>query len=84
MIESMLSRLSSIPADKVSHFAVGVLLYGALLPFIGYRYALASVVIVGFLKEVYDTINKDKHTPDVWDALATSFGGAVAFFCTIN
>jgi hypothetical protein len=78
----MLSRLSSLPADKVLHFAAGVVLFAVALPFIGATYALAFAVIAGFAKELYDALHKDKHTPDIWDALATAAGGVLGFFCT--
>lgn len=80
MIESILTRLNSIPADKVMHFATGAVLCAALLPWFGPAYALALTMIVGFLKELYDAFHKDTHTPDVWDALATSAGGCLIFF----
>ena len=78
----MLSKLSSLPADKVLHFAAGVILFAVALPFIGATYALAFAVIIGFVKELYDALNKEKHTPDIWDALVTSAGGALGYFCT--
>ena len=78
----MLSKLSSLPADKVLHFAAGAILFAVALPFIGATYALAFAVIIGFVKELYDALNKHKHTPDIWDALVTSAGGALGYFCT--
>jgi hypothetical protein len=82
MIERILTRLNSIPADKVSHFAGGAILFAVAVPFMLPAYALAVAVVAGFVKELYDNLNKTKHTPDVWDALATSAGGALGFFCT--
>ena len=82
MISTILTRLNSIPADKTAHFASGAVLFAVLLPFVGPVYAMASVTIIGFAKELYDALNKDKHTPDVWDALATAAGGVLGFFCT--
>lgn len=82
MIEQVLTRLNSIPADKVAHFAAGVILFAAALPFIAPTYALALAVVAGFLKELYDALNKPNHTPDIWDALVTSAGGALGFYCT--
>lgn len=82
MIERILSKLNSIPADKVFHFAGGTILFALALPFTGPVYAVAAVTIVGFAKEVYDSVNKDTHTPDIWDALATAAGGALGYFCT--
>lgn len=82
MIESILSKLNSIPADKVYHFAGGAILFALALPFLGGMYSVVAVAIVGFAKEVYDTLHKDNHTPDVWDALATAAGGLLGLFCT--
>lgn len=39
MLERILSKLNSIPADKVYHFAGGALLFAVLLPFTGPVYA---------------------------------------------
>jgi hypothetical protein len=82
MIEQALTRLSSIPADKVLHFAAGVILFAVALPFTGSTYALVVAVIAGFFKELYDALNKENHTPDIWDALVTSAGGALGFYCS--
>jgi hypothetical protein len=82
MIERILSMLNSIPADKVAHFAVGSILFALALPFTGAMYAVAAVAIIGFIKECYDLMSKAKHTPDVWDAMATAAGGALGYFCT--
>lgn len=82
MISTILSKLNSIPADKTAHFAVGTVLFAVLLPFLSPVYAVVGVTIIGFAKEFYDSLHKDKHTPDVWDALATAAGGAIGFYCT--
>ncbi len=39
MLERILSKLNSIPADKVFHFAGGAILFAVLLPFAGPVYA---------------------------------------------
>jgi len=80
MIEKILAWLNAIPPDKVMHFASGVVLFAAATPFIGARYAMAAVTIIAFLKEIYDAFNRDAHTPDVFDALATICGGCVGLF----
>jgi predicted membrane protein len=82
MIERTLSKLNSIPADKALHFIAGVILFAVAVPFIGPQYAFALAVIAGFVKELYDSLNKDNHTPDIWDALVTSAGGALGFYCS--
>lgn len=82
MIERILSKLNSIPADKVAHFTVGVILFAVLLPFLGGMYSVVAVAIVGFAKEFYDSLHKESHTPDVWDAVATAAGGFLGFYCS--
>jgi len=74
----LLNWLNSIPADKVAHFAVGVLIY-APLHFIGPVVGLMGVAVAAVGKEVYDIANKSHHTPDVWDAVATMVGGGIGF-----
>jgi len=78
----LLNWLNSIPADKVAHFAVGVLIY-APLHFIDPVVGLLGVAVAAVGKEVYDYLHRDNHTPDVWDAVATMLGGIVGFACTM-
>jgi len=74
----LLNWLNSIPADKVAHFAVGVLIY-APLHFLDPVVGLIGVAVAAVGKEVYDLANKSRHTPDVWDAVATVLGGIIGF-----
>lgn len=83
MIEDLFSKLAETPHDKALHFIVGVLIFSFSLPLVGPAYALALVAVLGTLKEVYDFIHKERHTPDAWDAIATILGGAVGFSCTL-
>lgn len=76
MIEKIISFLNNIPADKVAHCLGGVILF-AIGQLFGYGLALA--VIGAIAKEIYDYIHKDKHTPDVWDAVATVLGGLLGY-----
>jgi hypothetical protein len=82
MIEAFLSKLNSIPSDKVAHFASGSVLFALCLPFIAPSNALVLVILAGLLKELYDARHKDTHTPDIWDAVATALGGTLGYFCT--
>ena len=84
LIENILSKLNAIPADKVMHFASGAILFAAAMPFIGPRYAMALVILTSIAKEIYDAFHRDIHTPDVFDALATSLGGAVCLFVKLS
>ena len=64
----------SIPADKQRHFLSGAILGIILTPFIGWA-SILWVSAIACAKEVYDYLNPDKHTADIWDWVATSLGG---------
>lgn len=76
MIEKLISKANSIPSDKVAHCLGGVVLF-AIGQLFGYGLALA--VIGAVVKEIYDYMHKDTHTPDVWDAIATILGGLLGY-----
>jgi hypothetical protein len=67
-----------VPADKQAHFLCGLVIAALLTPFIG-AYSIVVVAIVALLKEIYDYLHKDIHTPDFWDWVATVLGGLVGF-----
>ena len=84
---SLLMHLSSpripVPLDKQAHFLSGAILATAILLVTGSAsVSFVSVSLVACLKEVYDLLHKDKHTPDVWDWVATSLGGAFGILLT--
>ena len=83
IIEYYLTKINAIPAEKVVHFASGVILYAGLLPFVGSSFALSIVVLMAVGKEVYDSYCPDKHTADVWDAVATILGGLIGLFISL-
>jgi len=64
----------SIPADKQLHGLSGAILGIILTPFIGWA-GILWVSAIACAKEVYDYLNPDKHTADIWDWVATSLGG---------
>jgi len=68
----------NLPHDKALHFIVGVLIYAAA-HFISPVVGMIAVTVAAVGKEVYDYANRDKHTPDLWDAVATVLGGAAGF-----
>jgi len=74
MIENIIQKLNSIPADKVQHFAVGVIVFsfGSLINVLA---ASIAVVLIAAAKEVYDYLNKDVHTCSFADFIATVSGG---------
>ncbi len=67
-----------VPADKQMHFIGGLVIAALLTPFIG-AYSILVVAIIALLKEIYDYLHKDIHTPDFWDFVATVLGGLVGF-----
>lgn len=78
----MLHWLNSIPADKVAHFAVGVLIY-APLHFLDPVVGLLGAAVAAIGKEVYDYLNRPRNNPEIMDALATVCGGIVGFICGV-
>ena len=72
-----------VPQDKQMHFISGAILAIAILLATGSAsVSFVSVSLVACLKEVYDLLHKDKHTPDVWDWVATSLGGLAGVILT--
>ena len=63
-----------VPQDKQMHFLSGFILGIILTPFIGWA-SILWVSAIACAKEVYDYLNPDKHTADIWDWVATSLGG---------
>ena len=72
--------LRSVPADKQGHFIVGLIAYMAL-HFVSVTVGLAVVAVLAVGKEVYDWFHRDRHTPDLWDAVATMAGGVAGYIC---
>lgn len=70
------------PQDKLAHFIGGAVIYAVahfVSPFIG----LTAVAVAAVGKEIYDWFHRDKHTPDVWDAVATMLGGLTGWVCSL-
>lgn len=73
-----------LPYDKSLHALVGAAIFSAAytlfsiagLPAL--HIAAGAVVLAAVGKEVYDYLNRDKHTPDLMDAVATIIGGAIS------
>jgi len=72
-----------LPHDKALHALVGSAIFSAayvlftLAGLPALHIAAGAVVVAGVGKEVYDHLNRDKHTPDLMDAVATVAGGVV-------
>lgn len=72
--------LDRLPHDKALHVIVGVLAYMAF-HFVSPVVGLAAATIAAVGKEIYDYMNRDRHTPDAWDAVATLAGGIAGWIC---
>jgi hypothetical protein len=80
-VNAVLAKLyvpCKVPADKQMHFICGLVIAALLTPFIG-AYSILVVAVIAALKEIYDYLHKDIHTPDFWDWVATVIGGVVGF-----
>jgi hypothetical protein len=65
-----------VPADKQAHFICGLVIAALLTPFIG-AYSIVVVAVIALLKEIYDYLHKEIHTPDFLDWVATVLGGVL-------
>lgn len=81
-VEKALKKLSSIPHDKALHMLYGVVIFAILVVLMTPLLAFVVSALIAILKEVYDYNNKENHSPDYWDAVATIVGSAFALFCT--
>jgi hypothetical protein len=72
-LAKFLIKISPLPDDKTLHAFYGTVIYLVSLFFVPSLYALAIVSTAAILKEMYDEFNKDNHTPDVMDIIATVF-----------
>ncbi len=80
-LPSISALLPQIPADKANHALWGMGLFIILAFARDPMFALALVLVVGIVKEVYDKVTATG-TPDVWDAVATGLGGLAGYICT--
>lgn len=74
------------PYDKCLHFILGTLIACITVPFLGIVLSMVTVTILAAYKEVWDHYHKP-HTPELWDALATMFGGLpvwIAYGCALT
>ncbi len=60
--------------DKLLHFITGSMLCAAVVP-LSVPGAASAVLCAAIGKELYDAQHKEKHTPEVLDALCTIAGG---------
>ena len=72
--------LPLIPQDKANHVIYGVLVYAMGAALAGPVVAMVAVVLVGAVKEFYDSAT-GRGTPDVGDFFATAAGGLAGLAC---
>lgn len=80
-VNSLLAKLyvpCKVPADKQMHFLCGLVIAALLTSFIG-AYSILVVAIIAIVKEIYDYVHKDIHTPDFLDWVVTVLGGLIGF-----
>jgi hypothetical protein len=95
ILEVVFTRLASVPQDKLAHAAYAV--PGYLFLYVALRLldmtehvaesALALMVLVAALKELYDWVSNKLaraavHGVELFDFLATTIGAASAYACT--
>lgn len=66
-----------IPVDKLLHLLVGASVASVLFPALNGGMAIAGVIVLGALKEIWDSWS-GKGTSDMWDFLVTLLGGLLA------
>lgn len=79
-LPSLSAALPQLPADKANHFVYGLGLFVALALIRDPLFALALVIAVGVVKELYDKLTCTG-TADALDAVATAAGGGVGYLC---
>lgn len=73
-----------IKKDKIYHIIAGMLIYIVMSTILlSDVIALMTVVLIAVVKELYDAFNPEKHTADVYDALATIIPALILFIIEI-
>lgn len=80
LLEILINPLKNIPIDKQGHFIIGLIAYMAF-HFAGVAVGLGVVAVLAVGKEIHDWFHRDRHTPDLWDAVATMAGGVAGYIC---
>ena len=70
-------NLPLIPLDKANHFIYGLVIFIACSSVLNVTIGLIICIIAAFGMELYDFKHKNKHTPDIMDAVYTCVGGIV-------
>lgn len=78
----IVNPLQNVPADKQGHFIIGLLAY-MIFHFVSIEVGLIVTAVLAIGKEIHDWFHRDRHTPDLWDAVATMLGGIVGFICAL-
>lgn len=64
--------LTKLGCDKLGHAVAGTLIWAiAILLGATIWFAIGIAAVAAALKEGYDYLHRDRHTPDFWDWVAT-------------
>lgn len=64
-----------IPTDKIGHFLGGWAIAASVMLMGQPLWVAAAIVLgVGFVKEAWDAMHPEKHSPEIFDLLATCCG----------
>jgi len=73
-----------IAPDKRLHLAAGLAVALVVLLVTGSgELACVAAIAAGAAKELYDLGNRDRHTPDLWDFIATAAPGCVILLAVV-
>lgn len=68
-------KLPIIPQDKANHFIYGSVIFSIVFLLNGSTLsAFVSVLVIAFMKELYDALHIETNTPDLMDVLFTILG----------
>lgn len=76
-------KLPMLKQDKANHLIYGLLIFSIFHTLFGLLIASITCSVFAFGKEVYDYMNKDKHTPDIYDAVVTLLGGLLGYLIIV-
>lgn len=72
-------NLPMLPQDKANHMIYGLIIFTVTAILFDAVIGLGICSIAAFSKELYDLQHKDRHTPDIYDAIWTIVGGMLGF-----
>tara|TARA_Y100000389_G_C17341930_1_gene453828 strand:- start:401 stop:652 length:252 start_codon:yes stop_codon:yes gene_type:complete len=70
-------KLPIIPQDKANHTLYGIAIFFLTALITNIWIGLVASTLFGVIKEIYDYFNKEHHSSDIWDLIATICGGVI-------